>query len=138
MGCREVFVMRTGRAFINAATLAAAAFLAAAARAQVSLPDPVERVIAEAEGCRSSFSRWSFACAALIRRWSRPLRALFLPTALIGAGVTRIRPRSCNSFISTRTIAGTQQIQLPSSAAAKALRAPPDRRRGDPKCHTSA
>jgi glutamate:Na+ symporter, ESS family len=25
-----------------------------------------------------------FACAALIRRWSRPLRALFIPTAVIG------------------------------------------------------
>src|SRR5215467_6284497 len=25
-----------------------------------------------------------FACAALIRRWSRPLRKLFIPTAVIG------------------------------------------------------
>ena len=25
-----------------------------------------------------------FACAALIRRWSRPLRQLFMPTAVIG------------------------------------------------------
>src|SRR5262245_18763242 len=25
-----------------------------------------------------------FACAALIRRWSRPLRKLFMPTAVIG------------------------------------------------------
>src|SRR5262252_4849615 len=25
-----------------------------------------------------------FACAALIRRWSRPLRQLFIPTAVIG------------------------------------------------------
>src|SRR5262252_250000 len=25
-----------------------------------------------------------FACAALVRRWSRPLRALFIPTAVIG------------------------------------------------------
>src|SRR5262245_10346897 len=25
-----------------------------------------------------------FACAALIRRWSRPLRRLFIPTAVIG------------------------------------------------------
>jgi glutamate:Na+ symporter, ESS family len=25
-----------------------------------------------------------FACAALIRRWSRPLRSLFMPTAVIG------------------------------------------------------
>src|SRR5499427_10560580 len=25
-----------------------------------------------------------FACAALVRRWSRPLRKLFIPTAVIG------------------------------------------------------
>jgi hypothetical protein len=25
-----------------------------------------------------------FACAALIRRWSQPLRKLFMPTAVIG------------------------------------------------------
>ena len=25
-----------------------------------------------------------FACAALLRRWSRPLRAVFIPTAVIG------------------------------------------------------
>ena len=56
--------MRTLRAFIGSATLAAAAVLSAAARAQVPpLPDAVERVIAEAEARSDPKQRWAFTRA---------------------------------------------------------------------------
>src|SRR5262245_39397179 len=53
-----------------------------------------------------------FACAALVRRWSRPLRALFIPTAVIGGflvlglgpeGVGRLN--GGNGVFSTETFA---------------------------------
>jgi ESS family glutamate:Na+ symporter len=39
---------------------------------------------AEAFGVSLVILSLVFACAALVRRWSRPLRALFIPTAVIG------------------------------------------------------
>jgi hypothetical protein len=56
---KEIFLMRTGRAFSVAVALAAA-FLAAAARAQSPLPDAVERAIAEAEARSDPEQRWAF------------------------------------------------------------------------------
>jgi hypothetical protein len=52
--------MRAHRAFSAAVTLAAAALPAVAARAQSPLPEPVERVIAEAEARAEPGQRWAF------------------------------------------------------------------------------
>jgi hypothetical protein len=57
---KEVFLMRTGRAFSVVVALAAAMLVAAAARAQSPLPAPVERAIAEAEARSDPKQRWAF------------------------------------------------------------------------------
>src|SRR5262245_61018744 len=58
-----------------------------------------------------------FACAGLIRRWSRPLRALFIPTAVIGGflalglgpeGIGRLADG--NGIFSTETFAVWQAL----------------------------
>ena len=46
---------------------------------ELSMPGSVESI-----GLSIVVLSLVFACAALIRRWSRPLRKLFMPTAVIG------------------------------------------------------
>jgi hypothetical protein len=59
-GFNKIFLTRAGRAFSVAVVLAAVALLAAAARAQSLLPDPVERALAEVEARSDPEQRWAF------------------------------------------------------------------------------
>ena len=43
-----------------------------------------------------------FACAALIRRWSRPLRKLFIPTAVIGGFGCRVHRARSDAALAPR------------------------------------